>query len=444
MRGMVSFHDLIGGACSLAVIGLGYVGLPLAVAFDEVFPVIGFDLNEEKIQDYKNGIDRTEEVGADALRHCGINFTSDAAELKKAGFLVVAVPTPVHQDKLPDLSPILSACKIIGQNIRKGAVVVFESTVYPGVTEEICVPEIEKYSGFVCGQDFFIGYSPERINPGDNVHRLRNIVKIVSGMNTETRDLISLVYGSIINKETGGEVYPAESIRVAEAAKLAENTQRDVNIALMNELAMAFNRMNIQTVDVINAMNTKWNALHFYPGLVGGHCIGVDPYYFIQAAEKKGYHSSIVTAGRRINDDMPEYIARETIRQLLLFAHGSQQWNIFILGMTFKGNCPDLRNTKSAELKSALESYGIPCRICDPVANPQELEKMFRQKPVSLNDIVDADCLVFAADHREFKSLQPEDLVKMLRPEGPRLIVDIRNLFNRAAIEKAGLTYWGL
>ncbi|MEE1072969.1 MAG: nucleotide sugar dehydrogenase [Cellulosilyticum sp.] len=435
-----SYEQLINKKRKLAVVGLGYVGLPLAIAFSEEFSVIGLDNNERKVKKYLEGKDPTGEVGSEAVKNSSVIFTCDFTCLKEASFIIVAVPTPIHSDHTPDLTAVIQASKLVGENLSKNTVVVFESTVYPGVTEEICVSEIEKVSGLVCGKDFVIGYSPERINPGDKVHTLRTIKKIVSGMNQETLDIIAKVYESIID----AGVYRAENIRIAEAAKLLENSQRDVNIAFMNEVALVCHRMGIDTSGVIRAMNTKWNALEFQPGLVGGHCIGVDPYYFIYQAEKLGYHSSIIAAGRRINNDMPVEIAHKIIRQIILSGKKACDMKIYMLGMTFKGNCPDLRNTKAGELKKALESYGLHLEIVDPQADEEELRELFKQQPVRIEDIKDADCLIFTADHREFKALEPGQLADMMSPQGCRLIVDVRNIYRREDIEEQNCKYWSL
>lgn len=350
------YQNIVHGQEKVGVVGLGYVGLPIAVAFSKKVKTIGFDINENKINDYLSGIDPTKEVG-DEIKNTKVEFTNDENKLKEAKFIIVAVPTPINADKTPDLSPVTDACKIIGRNLSKESIVVFESTVYPGVTEDICVPILEEESGLVCGKDFKVGYSPERINPGDKVHTLNNIVKIVSGMNEETREEIAKTYELIID----AGVYRADSIKVAEAAKLVENAQRDINIAFMNELAMVFEKMNINTKEVVEAMNTKWNALNFTPGLVGGHCIGVDPYYFIYQAEKLGYHSQIILSGRKINDDMGAFIADITVKQLVKANKLVKNSNIYILGVTFKEDCPDIRNSKVLDIVKRLDEYDSNC-----------------------------------------------------------------------------------
>ena len=339
---MSLYKKIINGEEKIALIGLGYVGMPIAVAFAKKVKVIGFDLNKDKIQKYLNGVDPTNEVGDDAIKNTTVEFTANEKKLKEAKFHIIAVPTPVNQDKTPDLSPVIGASTIVGRNLTKGSIVVYESTVYPGVTEDVCIPILEKESGLKCGVDFKVGYSPERINPGDKVHRLENIKKIVSGMDAESLEEIANVYELVVSVG----VHRASCIKVAEAAKVVENSQRDINIAFMNELAMVFDKMGIDTNEVVEAMNTKWNALGFRPGLVGGHCIGVDPYYFVYEAEKLGYHSQIISAGRKVNDGMGEFVADATIKQLVLANKVVKQAKVYILGLTFKENCPDIRNSK--------------------------------------------------------------------------------------------------
>ena len=440
------YQELLEKKSSLAVVGLGYVGLPLAVAFARHFSVIGLDINREKIAQYRSGLDPTDEVGDEAIQSCSVQFTHDEKRLREASFIVVAVPTPIHGDNTPDLTPVKSASELVGRNITPGTVVVFESTVYPGVTEEICAPVIEAASGLVCGRDFFVGYSPERINPGDHVHRLETITKIISASEPEVLELLAHVYGSVIRprEEGGGGIFRAGSIRVAEAAKLLENSQRDVNIAFMNEIALGLHRMGIDTAQVLQAMNTKWNALGFTPGLVGGHCIGVDPYYFAYETEKLGFHSSIITTARRINDDLPVTVAQEIVKEMIRAEQNPSQLKIYMLGMTFKGNCPDLRNTKAKNVKQELENYGLRVEISDPVADPQELEAEFRQTPVELEKIRDADCLIFAADHKAYRQLAPARVSAMLRRDGCRLVADIRSIFRREELENEGCRYWNL
>ena len=433
-------RDLESGSSHIAVVGLGYVGLPLAVALSRHFSVIGLDVNREKIELYRKGIDVTDEVSDAVLRECSVRFSSDLDCLKEASVVIVAVPTPIHMDKTPDLSPLVNASHLVGSHILKGTVVVFESTVYPGVTEDVCAPAIEKASGLVCGEDFYIGYSPERVNPGDRSHTVETITKIVSAAQPPVLDLLAAIYGSV----TGGNIHRAGSIRVAEAAKLLENSQRDVNIAFMNEMAMGLHHMGINTGEVVRAMDTKWNALGFRPGLVGGHCIGVDPYYFVYEAERVGFHSTLIAAARRVNDDLPSIVAGEIVKQLVLSRKNPADCKIVMLGMTFKGNCPDLRNTKSQDVRAGLEAYGLRVDISDAVADPGEMEQLFQQEPLALEEITGADCLIFAADHNCYRRLRPEQLRAMMKEDGARLVVDIRNLFDPHEVEAIGCRYWSL
>ena len=389
------YEKIVNRQEKISLIGLGYVGMPIAVAFAKKVDVIGFDLNEKKIQLYQNGIDPTKEVGDAAIKESTVEFTSDPKKLQEAKFHIVAVPTPVNSDHTPDLTPVEGASKILGQNLTKGSVVVFESTVYPGVTEDICVPILEKESGLKCGVDFKIGYSPERINPGDKVHRLENIKKIVSGCDEESLDIIAKVYELVI--EVG--VHRASCIKVAEAAKVVENSQRDINIAFMNELAMAFDKMGIDTNEVVDAMNTKWNALGFRPGLVGGHCIGVDPYYFIYEAEKLGYHSQIIAAGRKVNDGMGAFVADATIKKMILANKSPRQAKVVIMGITFKENCPDTRNSKVEDIINRLDEYGVKPLVVDPWSDPADAKKEYNVDLTNLPDIKNADCIIFAVAH---------------------------------------------
>lgn len=425
----------------LAVVGLGYVGLPIAVAFAEQVKALGFDINQDKIDVYKQGIDPTHEIGNEKIKSTTLEFTTDPTRLKEAKVIIVAVPTPINGDKTPDLAPVVNASKIIGQNLSEGSIVVFESTVYPGVTEDICIPILEKESSLVCGENFKIGYSPERINPGDKVHKLENIRKIVSGMDEETVANIAAVYELIIH----AGVYKAPSIRVAEAAKLVENAQRDINIAFMNELAMAFDRMGINTKDVVDAMNTKWNALGFYPGLVGGHCIGIDPYYFIYQAEMLGYHSQIIAAGRKINDNMGIFVADIVIKKLIQANKNVKKSNIYIMGITFKENCPDMRNSKAVDVCKHLAIYGINVKVVDPLVDKKELLREFPTKLVDIKDVKNADCLVFLVAHWQFKNLRLADLENMFKQQKQQIkhvIIDIRNIFEQKALEEKGYSYW--
>lgn len=437
---MSLYEKLVNKEGKIAVVGLGYVGMPIAVAFAKKVNVIGFDLNTHKIDQYKNGIDPTNEVGNEIIRQTTVEFTADPTKLQDAKFLVVAVPTPVNADKTPDLSPIEGVSKTIGRNLRKGSIVVYESTVYPGVTEDICIPILEKESGLKCGLDFKVGYSPERINPGDKVHRLENIIKIVSGIDKESLEEIAKVYELVV--EVG--VHRASSIKVAEAAKVVENSQRDINIAFMNELAMVFDRMGIDTREVVEAMNTKWNALKFSPGLVGGHCIGVDPYYFIYEAEKLGYHSQIILSGRKINDGMGAFVADAIIKKLVLANKVVKKAKVVILGLTFKENCPDTRNSKVEDIIKRLNEYEIDPIVVDPYADPMEAKHEYGVDLVPFDMINDADCLVFAVAHDMFRELgmeQIDDMFKKL-PNKEKIIVDVKSILNKSEVEKNGYSYW--
>lgn len=426
----------------ISVIGLGYVGMPLAVAFAKKVNVIGYDVNEQKIALYKKGIDPTNEVGDEAIKQTTVEFTSDETRLKEAKFHIVAVPTPINLDKTPNLTPVEAASTTVGRNLTKGSIVVYESTVYPGVTEDICIPILERESGLKCGIDFKVGYSPERINPGDKVNRLETITKIVSGIDEESLNEIAMVYELII--EAG--VHKASSIKVAEAAKVVENSQRDINIAFMNELAMVFDRMGIDTKEVIEAMNTKWNALGFYPGLVGGHCIGVDPYYFIYQAEKLGYHSQIILAGRKINDGMGEFVADAVIKKLILADKVVKKAKVVILGITFKENCPDTRNSKVIDIIKRLKEYGIEPIIYDPLADKNDAKEEYGIELVDMKDIKDVDCLVFAVAHDEFKNMSFDQMDALFGnfSNNEKIIIDVKSIFDKKAIEERGYSYWRL
>jgi UDP-N-acetyl-D-galactosamine dehydrogenase len=436
------YQELCNGGIKLGVVGLGYVGMPIAVAFSKKVKTIGFDINKQKVEQYLKGEDPTKEAGDHEIKHSSVDFTYDETKLKEAKFIIVAVPTPVNIDKTPDLTPVTGACKIIGRNLIKGSILVFESTVYPGVTEEVCIPILERESGLTCGIDFKVGYSPERINPGDKIHRLNNIVKIVSGMDEETTDLIAKVYELII--EAG--VYKAGSIRVAEAAKLVENAQRDINIAFMNELSMVFEKMHINTKEVIDAMNTKWNALGFTPGLVGGHCIGVDPYYFIYQAERLGYHSGIILAGRKINDDMGSFVADITIKKMVNANKLIKSAKIYIMGITFKENCPDIRNSKVVDIIRRLQEYGVTVVIVDPIADREEVRQTYQVDVVNLDDVKDADCIIFAVAHDEFKIMSFDMIDKMFKDitNEEKVIIDVKNILYDYRFDERGYSYWGL
>jgi UDP-N-acetyl-D-galactosamine dehydrogenase len=437
------YNDLVSNKESLSLVGLGYVGMPIAVAFAKKgINVIGFDLNAAKIDLYKSGVDPTHEVGDEAIKTTTVEFTADETRLKEAKFHIVAVPTPINSDKTPNLAPVEGASTIVGRNLTKGSIVVYESTVYPGVTEDICIPILEKESGLKCGVDFKIGYSPERINPGDKVHTLERITKIVSGMDDESLQEIAKVYELVI--EAG--VHRASSIKVAEAAKVVENSQRDINIAFMNELAMVFDRMEIDTNDVIEAMNTKWNALKFYPGLVGGHCIGVDPYYFIYEAEKLGYHSQIILSGRKINDGMGEFVADAIIKKLVLANKVVKQAKVVILGITFKENCPDTRNSKVADIIKTLNEYGIEPIVVDPQADKEDATQEYGVDLVEIDNVKDADCLVFAVAHDEFKAMNMKQINGMFKNciNEEKVIIDVKSILDKSEMEKKGYIYWRL
>jgi len=433
------YKQLVNREAKLSLIGLGYVGMPIAVAFARKVDVIGFDLNAEKIALYKNGIDPTREEGNDVIARTTVEFTTDPAKLREARFHIVAVPTPVTPDHTPDLAPLETASRLLGRNLTKGSVVVFESTVYPGVTEDVCLPILEKESGLVCGRDFKVGYSPERINPGDREHRLANIRKIVSGMDAETLDCVADVYGLVVD----AGVHRAESIRIAEAAKVIENCQRDINIAFMNELSIIFNRMGIDTKSVLEAAGTKWNFLKFSPGLVGGHCIGVDPYYLTYKAEKLGYHSQIILAGRRINDDMGKYVAENCVKNLIAAGKNVRDAKVAILGFTFKENCPDTRNTKVFDIVCELREYGIEPVIADPVADTQEAARHYGVKFTDIRDVTDMDAVILAVAHAGFRSFTVSDMNRFFAP-GRKVLLDIKGIFDRAESENAGYCYWRL
>ncbi|HYE10910.1 MAG TPA: nucleotide sugar dehydrogenase [Patescibacteria group bacterium] len=445
----------------ISVIGLGYVGMPLAIAFAKIVDVIGFDISIEKVEQYLMGIDVTSEVGNEAVKQTTALITWEENHLREAKFHIVAVPTPINKDKTPNLYPVIEACKSVGRNLRKGSIVVFESTVYPGVTEDICVPILEAESGLKCGLEFKVGYSPERINPGDKIHRLETIVKVVSGMDEESLDIIANVYEMVV----GAGVHRAESIRVAEAAKVIENSQRDINIAFMNELSIVFNKLGIDTKAVLEAARTKWNFLFFNPGLVGGHCIGVDPYYLTYKAEEMGYHSQIILSGRKINDDMGKYVAENTVKNLIKANKQIKGAKVGIFGITFKENCPDVRNTKVVDIMKELEEYGIDIKVVDPIANKEELWREYRIHTYSLSDIKDMDALVFAVTHEEFKLMSLRDIKKMFNSKevyysnvieevavtvdgsiakDDFVLIDVKGMFDKKEAQKLGYLYWRL
>jgi len=438
---MKIYNDLIETKRNLSVIGLGYVGMPLAVAFANKLNVIGFDTNQSKIDLYKSGIDPTGEVGNEAVKNASVSFTTDEKDLRNANFHIVAVPTPINHDKTPNLAPVEQASTLLGRNLTKGSYVVFESTVYPGVTEDICVPILEKESGLKCGTDFKVGYSPERINPGDKVNTLEKIVKIVSGMDTESLEEISAVYELVIS----AGVHKASSIKVAEAAKVMENSQRDINIAFVNEMAMAFEKMGIDTLDVISAMNTKWNALGFRPGLVGGHCIGVDPYYFIYEAEKLGFHSQIITAGRKINDGMSEFVVDAVIKKLILAKKTVATAKVAMFGITFKENCPDPRNSKAVDIVTLLREYGIETIVVDPVADREDVLNEYGITISETDDMKNLDCIIFAVAHDIFAEITPQSAKRFFGGQNDNnVVIDVKGMFDKTDFEENGYSYWRL
>lgn len=437
---MNNYENLLNKKRNLAVIGLGYVGMPIAIQFAKKINVIGFDVNSKKINEYKNGHDVTNEVGDDELKKTTLVFTDKESDLKDVNFYIVAVPTPVNLDKTPDLSPVIGASEVVGRNIEKGSIVVFESTVYPGVTEDVCVPIIEKLSGLKAGKDWWIGYSPERINPADKVHRLWNIKKIVSGMDKESCDEIAKVYELVV--EVG--VHKVSTIKTAEAVKVVENSQRDINIAFMNELAMVFDRMGIDTMEVVEGMNTKWNALGFTPGLVGGHCIGVDPYYFTYEAEKLGYHSQIILAGRKVNDDMGNFIATATVKQLIKAGLDTAKARVLILGATFKENCPDIRNSKVFDIYNSLKDFGITASVFDDNAISSEIEHEYKVKPITKNELHDFDCVIVAVGHETFKHLNIKGIFRQNIENNKKIIIDVKSLLNKEEYLGEGYRLWKL
>ena len=437
---MTLYEKIVNKEESIALVGLGYVGMPIAVAFARKVNVIGFDLNREKVALYKSGIDPTKEVGDEVIANTAVQFTCDENDLDRAKFFIVAVPTPVNPDHTPDLTPVEGASHVVGRHLTKGSVVVFESTVYPGVTEDVCVPILEKESGLKCGEDFKIGYSPERINPGDKVHRLETITKIVSGMDAETLDTVAKVYELVVD----AGVYRARSIKVAEAAKVIENSQRDINIAFMNELSIIFNKMGIDTKSVLEAAGTKWNFLNFRPGLVGGHCIGVDPYYLTYKAEQLGYHSQIILSGRRINDDMGKYVAENLVKSLIKADKYVKGAKVAMLGFTFKENCPDTRNTRVIDIVNELKEYGIEPMIVDPVADAAEAK---REYGITLHDAAemkDMDAVIVAVAHEAFSDLTQEKIDAMFADGDKKVLLDIKGVLDRDAFENAGYIYWRL
>lgn len=444
---MVNFNEvyngLINGKEKLALVGLGYVGMPIAVEFAKHINVIGFDLNAKKIEQYKNGFDPTNEVGSEGIKKTSVEFTADETKLAEAKFIVVAVPTPVKEDNSPDLGPVEGASEIVGRNITPGTIVVYESTVYPGVTEDVCVPIIEKVSGLKCGVDFKIGYSPERINPGDRVHTLTNIQKIVSGMDEESAREIKKVYDIVIKAGT----FPVSTIKTAEAVKVIENSQRDINIAFMNEVAMICDRMGIDTIEVLDGMNTKWNALNFKPGLVGGHCIGVDPYYLTNAAEKLGYHSQIILNGRKVNDSMGAYVADAAIKQMIEAGMAPKKAKVVILGITFKENCPDTRNSKVSDIIERLKEFDINPVVTDSWAEPAVAKYEYGVDLVPFEEIKDADCVIVAVGHDEYRSMPMKEIKALFKAELPdeeKVLLDVKSIYRMDELKASGMKFWRL
>ena len=436
------YHGLISGTEKLALVGLGYVGMPIAVEFAKHVKVIGFDINEKRVEEYKNGIDSTNEVG-EAIKDASVEFTADPSKLKEARFIVVAVPTPVNDDNSPDLRPVDGASRTVGQNLALGSIVVFESTVYPGVTEDICVPIIEKESGLKCGVDWKIGYSPERINPGDRVHTLTNIRKVVSGMDEESSNEIKKVYDIVIKAGT----FPVSNIKTAEAVKVVENSQRDINIAFMNEIAIICDKLKIDTDEVLAGMNTKWNALGFKPGLVGGHCIGVDPYYLTNAAEKLGYHSQIILNGRQVNDSMGAYVADAAIKEMIEAGMAPKKAIVVLLGLTFKENCPDTRNSKVVDIIERLKEFEINPIVTDSWADPEVAKHEYNVDLVAWDQIPKADCVIVAVGHKEYRSMSMMQLKELFKPDVPdseKVLVDVKSLYRMDELRASGMRFWRL
>lgn len=424
---------------TIAVVGLGYVGLPLAVEFGKKYRTIGFDLSQSKIDCYQRHVDPTGEVSTEDLKAATqLTVSADATTLREADFIIVAVPTPVDDAHQPDFSPLIGSSTTVGRNLKQGAIVVYESTVYPGATEEVCIPILEKESGKTWKKDFFVGYSPERINPGDKERTVTKIVKVVAGDTPETLDVVKKIYGSVI--EAG--VYPASNIKVAEAAKVIENTQRDLNIALMNELAIIFDKIGIDTLEVLQAAGTKWNFLPFRPGLVGGHCIGVDPYYLTHKAQKLGYHPEVILAGRRINDGMGKFVAEQTIKMLVSAGHAIKGEPIIVLGLTFKEDCPDLRNSRVIDVIRELQSYGASVVVHDPVADAAEALHEYGVDLVNWNDLPKAAAMVIAVNHKQYKTLSTKDFTTKLKADG--VIADVKSMLDHNAFAETGVTVWRL
>ncbi len=439
MGQMVSFEDIRNKKSVIAVVGLGYVGLPLAVALSRQFRVVGFDISQERVRELTQGVDRTGEVEAETMQSCRAEFTADPHRLGEAGVIIVAVPTPIDEHRNPDLKPVTGASRTVGAHMASGCVVAYESTVYPGLTEEICIPLLEENSGLTCGSDFKVGYSPERINPGDREHTLETIVKVVAGQDKETTDMLAELYGSVV---TAG-IHKASSIKVAEAAKVIENTQRDLNIALMNELALLFGRMGIDTQEVLEAAGTKWNFLPFRPGLVGGHCIGVDPYYLTFKAQSLGFHPQVILAGRRINDAMAAHVA-DTARKMMLRLGCTQGGRVGILGLTFKEDVPDLRNTKVMDVVRELEENSIEVLVHDAVADPAEAQKEYGLELANLDAFKNLDAVILAVSHAQYAELTPQTMRSWFRNPDKALLLDVKGFFDPEILHKAGFTYWRL
>lgn len=438
---MLTFDQLKSKQDSIGIVGLGYVGLPLAVALGRHFKVLGVDVSQQRIDELNQKNDRTNEVDfSDVGEDVDLGFSADVSDLSRTRLIMVAVPTPIDEFRSPDLRPVKAASASVGRHLQPGAVVVYESTVYPGLTEEVCVPILEAESGLKCGKDFFVGYSPERINPGDHVHRLETIVKVVAGQDQRTGQLLQDVYGTVVEAGT----YLAPDIRTAEAAKVIENTQRDLNIALMNELAVIFDTMGIDTLDVLEAAGTKWNFLPFRPGLVGGHCIGVDPYYLTFKAEAMGLHPHVILAGREINDTMGKHIAESTIKQLIRSDLKIKGARVGVLGITFKENVPDLRNTRVVDVIEELESYGVNAVVHDPKACRSEASDELGVELCNLDEMQDLSALILAVSHDEFKAMSVEDLKSWFTSPDDALIVDVKGFFDREELKSEGVTYWRL
>ncbi len=422
----------------IAVVGLGYVGLPLAAAFAAKYNTIGFDINQSKVEKYKQGIDVTAEIGDEKLKNANIHLTYDPEDLSRADIIIVAVPTPIDEARTPDFKPLIGSSTTVGKNMKRGCIVVYESTVYPGATEEVCIPVLEKESGLTFGEDFTVGYSPERINPADKVHRLETIVKVVSGSDADTLDALDELYSSII---TAG-IHRASSLKVAEAAKVIENSQRDINIAFANEISMIFDKLDIDTAEVLKAAGTKWNFLNFTPGLVGGHCIGVDPYYLAYKAQQMGYYPQIILSGRRINDGMGAYVASQAVKKMIAAGHPVRGAKALVLGLTFKENVGDVRNTKVVDIVSELESYGVDVKVADPYADKQECFKEYGIMLSDMEETLPVDVVVCAVGHDEYKSILLEDMKKWFNGSG--VLIDVKGVYSEKEANKNGISYWRL